>query len=340
MPKTRKLSFTVPNASERKEAFGKPTKGNLDNCVQNADRYWEPMREPKYGDWLEEHTEKGQTFDQFKTCLRNKVDKKRSVIYILPFSGDMDEKFLSYLQNYCSAFFKGMVVKVLPAKSASKLEVSSRSNPYTGQFQYNAGQMLKKLISLIPSDAYCMIGISKEDIYPREGWNFCFGLASVSNRVGVFSFARYDPNFCDDDTESGEEESSCSETELETIVSNKSMLHYRSCRVMAHEICHMFGIKHCIYYNCMMNGSNSSSESCRKPPYLCPVCLKKLQLAVAFDPVERYKQLSSIMMKEPVWKKAFKFYTDRVTAALAIMAREDKEPPTKPRVKKTVRKIK
>ena len=33
------------------------------------------------------------------------------------------------------------------------------------------------------------------DLYPRDEWNFVFGLASIRDRTGVFSFARYDPKF-------------------------------------------------------------------------------------------------------------------------------------------------
>ena len=51
---------------------------------------------------------------------------------------------------------------------------------------------------------------------------------------------------------------------------------------MVHEIGHMFGIKHCIYYNCTMNGSNSYDESRRGTRYLCPLCLRKLSSAIGF----------------------------------------------------------
>ena len=30
----------------------------------------------------------------------------------------------------------------------------------------------------------------------------------------------------------------------------------RSCKVLAHEACHMFGIEHCVWFRCLMNGSN------------------------------------------------------------------------------------
>lgn len=33
------------------------------------------------------------------------------------------------------------------------------------------------------------------DLYPDVSWNFVFGEASPRDRVGVYSFGRYDPRF-------------------------------------------------------------------------------------------------------------------------------------------------
>jgi len=53
---------------------------------------------------------------------------------------------------------------------------------------------------------------------------------------------------------------------------------------MAHETVHMFGLKHCIYYECLMNGTMSAQEGARKlNNTLCPVCLSKLQSNLKFD---------------------------------------------------------
>ena len=53
---------------------------------------------------------------------------------------------------------------------------------------------------------------------------------------------------------------------------------------MAHEICHMFGLRHCIYYECLMNGTMSASELARKHNHtICPVCLKKLKINLKLD---------------------------------------------------------
>lgn len=61
--------------------------------------------------------------------------------------------------------------------------------------------------------------------------------------------------------------------------------------VMGDYISHMFGLKHCIYSKCLMNGSNSIEESIKKPFHLCVVCLRKLQSNLQFDILERYVRL-------------------------------------------------
>lgn len=48
-------------------------------------------------------------------------------------------------------------------------------------------------------------------------------------------------------------------------------------KVSAHELIHTFGVHHCIYYECLMNGSNNLDEADHRPMELCPVDLRKLQ---------------------------------------------------------------
>jgi archaemetzincin len=54
----------------------------------------------------------------------------------------------------------------------------------------------------------------------------------------------------------------------------------------------MFGMEHCIHYECVMNGSNHLVETDRRPMNLCPVCLRKLFHAVGFAPGPRYRELA------------------------------------------------
>jgi archaemetzincin len=114
------------------------------------------------------------------------------------------------------------------------------------------------------------------DLYPDPGWNFVFGEALPSSEVGVFSFARYDPAFYGEDRGTGYE----------------PLLLRRSLGVLAHEMAHLFGLAHCVYFQCLLNGSNHLAESDRRPLQLCPVCLRKLRQAVGFDVAARYRALS------------------------------------------------
>jgi archaemetzincin len=130
----------------------------------------------------------------------------------------------------------------------------------------------------VPRDAFSVIAITMEDLYPEPSWNFVFGQASLRARVGVYSFARYDPAFYGGSHASDYE----------------ALLLRRSCKVLAHETGHMFGLAHCTYFNCLMNGSNHLAESDRRPLHLCPVCLRKLQWSIGFNVLERYRALENV----------------------------------------------
>lgn len=65
-------------------------------------------------------------------------------------------------------------------------------------------------------------------------------------------------------------------------------------KVINHELCHTFGMRHCIYFTCLMNGSSGYEEASKKIEHLCPVCLRKLQCALSFDVAERYEKLGEL----------------------------------------------
>jgi archaemetzincin len=66
---------------------------------------------------------------------------------------------------------------------------------------------------------------------------------------------------------------------------------------MAHEIGHLFGMKHCTFYNCLLNGCNSFEEFDSKPIYMCPVCLRKLQSNIEFGFLEQYEALDEVLQE-------------------------------------------
>ncbi len=66
----------------------------------------------------------------------------------------------------------------------------------------------------------------------------------------------------------------------------------RVCQTASHELGHCFGIAHCVYYACVMQGTASLAEDVRQPPYLCPVDLAKLLRATGANEKERYEAIS------------------------------------------------
>jgi archaemetzincin len=65
----------------------------------------------------------------------------------------------------------------------------------------------------------------------------------------------------------------------------------RMCRTASHELGHCFGIAHCVYYACSMQGTASICEDARQPPYMCPVDLAKVLSATSSSASERYRAL-------------------------------------------------
>ncbi len=141
------------------------------------------------------------------------------------------------------------------------------------------------------------VAVTMADIYPDENWNFVYGEASPSDRSGVYSFARLDPLF-----------STPSEKlhDVPLTEGHRIVLFRRCLKVLLHELGHLFGLEHCIYYNCLMNGTNNEIEMDQQTLHMCPVCLRKLYSTLQFDIRRRYEKLANLCEKynleeECVW---------------------------------------
>jgi archaemetzincin len=272
------MVFEPPDSEIRRAAVGDLAR--LSALLQrafapDADAF-EPIPRPGPHDWLAVHDETAQTFDKFTASRPNRPTPAQRIIYLQPIGqfasgrGPAVEK----LREFAAAFFS-MEIKALPPVSLNATNFTTRRNPHTGNLQILTGDVLNFLKPRLSSDAFCILALTMEDLYPEPSWNFVFGQASLRERVGVYSFARYDPAFYGG-RQAGERA---------TIVLR------RSCKVLAHETSHMFGLAHCVYFNCLMNGSNHLVESDRRPLHVCPVCLRKLQWSIGFDVLARYTAL-------------------------------------------------
>lgn len=292
--------FSPPSPETIRAALG---------ALEDESRVWQrlltpdaafaPIRTPASGDWLAVHAEPGQTVAEFRTGQFNRPDAARRVIYLQPlgkFPADASPS-LESLRLYAAAFF-ALDVKLLPPVPEDPRQFSPRRNRHTGRTQLLAGSVMEFLRARLPADAFCMLGVTMVDLYPADSWNFVFGQASLSERVGVYSFARYDPEFFG----------------RARGPDFRAHLLRESCKVLAHETAHMFGLAHCIYFDCVLNGANNAAESERQPQHFCPVCLRKLHLSVPFDPLERYAALEAFYRRED-WRQEARWVEARLLRA-------------------------
>ena len=195
---------------------------------------------------------------------------------------------------------KQLVLTYTPAiQKSHEGRASLRQKKHLLETRYNKGHMQLRVQSVlttlkmyIPNDAFFVMALTMYDLYESPSDLFVAGMAAGNHRVGVFSFYRYHP-LCSFSTEfwydvviSRKEDDKDNST-----VSSATLLLQRSCKLLVHEIAHLLGVDHCIWYECCMNGSGHLSEDFRQPMFLCPVDLRKLQTLCGFDVATRYQAM-------------------------------------------------
>ena len=239
---------------------------------------------PRPGDWLESIPELGMSFEAYIRSSPVTRTPSRSRIVLQPLGPfrDQERTLVGKLREYTSVFFDGTAVVApdlpLPAKGQRPHKQNGRRST-----QHHTQEILHDVLApRLPADAVAYLGITMGDLYPEPSWNFVFGEATFDKRVGVYSLLRYFPDF---------------EGEPDTPLARRLGL-LRSFKVLSHETGHMFGLHHCIEFECLMNGTNSLDETDRSPATLCPVCLKKLAWNLRFDVRRRYSRLLEIYERE------------------------------------------
>lgn len=232
------------------------------------------LGKPRPGDWLDRHYEPGQTFRQYVRGRPTKPDQQRGIIYVQPL-GDFNKtqrKIIDLTAELMGIYFD-LPVKIREDLSLKLIpEKARRTHPSWGDKQILSTYVLNDvLLPRLPKDACVYLAFTTSDLWPGRGWNFVFGQASLSERVGVWSIYR-----------NGDPDKSDAAFRLCLL---------RTLKTATHETGHMFSIQHCILYECNMCGSNHRGESDRRPIALCPHCLAKLCWATKTDPEKRFEKL-------------------------------------------------
>lgn len=243
-------------------------------------RYFEPMV-LQDGDWLASQREPGETFEEYIASNPTLPTPERRTIYIQPIGKFTPEqkRAVQLSAEYMKAFYD------LPVKLNAEIPLGAvpadkqRKIEYRNNLQVRTAYFLDDVLpKILPADAAALIAFTNYDLYPGDTWAFVFGQATFAERVGVYSLYRLS-----DKAGSGPDE--------------KDRLLTRTLKIAMHETGHMFSMKHCIKYECLMSGTNHLAETDRRPLDNCPECMAKLAWAMNYDPAERYKNLADFWDK-------------------------------------------
>ncbi len=267
-----------------------------------------PLAKPKPGDWLAQHKEPGQSFDEYLKCRPVTPRGRRSVLYVQAIGPltPTQRKIVDLTREYLACYFGVTCRKGDDLSDALVPANARRVHPSWGNKQILSTYVLDKVLKpRLPADAAASIALTASDLWPGKGWNFVFGQASLQERVGVWSLHRFgDPN--------------ASEKAFQLCLR-------RTLQTASHETGHMFSILHCTAWQCNMCGSNNLSESDRGPMWLCPQCMAKVCWAGGYDPARRFRRLEEFCRKAGLSDEA-EFYRK----SLAAISPADLSPSTRP----------
>ena len=210
----------------------------------------QPKRPPGAADWLAVHPEPGQSYAEY--VREHPRDPRRRTVYLRPV-GDFtpaQREAIARTADYLRIYFGGLPVNVLPDQPLTSVPPAARRRD-----QILTTWVLDQLARQRPDDALALIALTAVDLYPDPSWNFVFGQASLTERVGVWSLWR-------------------------NGTPGSAEYLRRTIMTAAHELTHMLGVQHCTAWECLMNGSNHQAEKDARPLALCPHDLAKLCFAL------------------------------------------------------------
>jgi archaemetzincin len=219
--------------------------------------FHQKMGKPKAGEWLATQKEEGQTFVEYIASRQADDELSKKWIVILPI-GEFSPKQQEILDKsvaYLGTFYQ-LRTRILPAHPFDALP--KKAVRQQGEaVQIHTGYVLNDLLlPKVRDSVACLLAFTAIDLYPYPTWNFVFGQASLTQRMGVWSMNRFGNP--EQDVESYQ---TCLMHTIKTSI---------------HEAGHIFGMRHCTEYVCCMSGSNNLEESANQPVMFCPVCTAKV----------------------------------------------------------------
>ena len=274
----------------------------------------------KKGEILEEDYEDLQTIKDFiNDKERNKRTKVKNNIDVYYIGGIPEEMqiFLEKLLNLISLHFniniriqgELMVEKVKnkkqyriynlnkdlcwcinaqnKSKKVERLQIYKENKNFITEL--NTGDLLGMLLNFRQKSTLTVLGITAYNIFNSDLPDDTIMGYSCGNGASVVSLTE------------------CFDNKLKNINLKYKNAFFEMVKTSLHELCHTFGIDHCVEYHCIMN-SQSLKESYKNPIYFCPICLYKLYVGLNLDLEKRFNELyhfyvNNGMEESAIWVK-------------------------------------
>lgn len=270
------------------QELGKPELLPLLQAMEAIRPLHTPMGKPQLYDWLAEHPEeKGQTFVEYLNSNPVLPDQQRRKIYVQPL-GDFTEpqrQIIALTTEYLSLFFN-LPVQLNEALPLTLVpNAARRPSPLEkGVEQIQTGFVRDQILKpRVPNDAAVLIAFTAADLFPGAGWNYLFGEASLTDRVGVWSMYRFGNS--------------------DSIYGDFQLVLLRTLKLATHETGHMFSMPHCTKYECNLSGTNHIGETDSRGLDVCPECMAKICWGMKYNPLERYEKLAEFCRRNDLGKE-------------------------------------
>jgi archaemetzincin len=247
-----------------------------------------PLPPPGPDSWRTLRPEPAQSVPDFLASAPNQRRSPRDRLALLPL-GRFPHDFLvgADLVTLVRSPPIAVLAAVLAASFATPVdrlasapfpEAALPWRPVSSFHQYDARALLNHVAARLPGTAHAMLTLVNVDLHVFADQQYTFGWSTLDERLGVVSFARFDPS-----VHGGPAPDDVPGTLLR-----------RALRVTIHEVGHLFGLGHCQAFRCVMNGMADLAEVDATPLHMCPLCLRKLHHVARFDPRARDHELQRL----------------------------------------------
>lgn len=250
---------------------------------------------PKPGEWLADHPEDGQSFERYLKADPTLPTEERRTIVVQPL-GELAEahtRIVELASEYLGLHF-GLPTRRAAPHALTTIPASAKRMNFGSQQILTRWLLQTVLPHRLPGDAAALVAFIASDLWPGDNWNYVFGQASLTARVGVWSLHRYG------DPAAGE--------------ASFRVALLRALKIAVHETGHMFSLEHCTAYHCVQSGVNSLDEADESPLWLCPECLAKISWATRTDPREHLEKTAAFCGRHGLDREAA--FLQRSRAAL------------------------